>query len=333
MQYVVDDTAYKKVTRKAKADDLADEIQLTDEALQSTWLIEYFIMNKATAGKWIPDPNNPPVNFPYPFPPIVHWKNLPSVNDCYGISDIEDIAMEGGLQDKLNFVLSNNLKIVRNQAYKQNYTIGMPPKTSLETGMDKLLNFPKDVTVGQMDATADLSGASGMVQALKQALNEVGREVDINSMMDKVGALTNYAVRVMSIDATDKTETKRQLYGEAIEEVNHRLLVMNGMDGEQSDPGKVIWGDPLPSNILEDLQADQLADGLGIAAKSAIYKRYQERYGMTWEEMQKLLDEQSTKANANSANIGAQLLKNFNRGVGVTQGQTPGKNGANGNSL
>mgnify|MGYP001135434693 FL=1 len=48
--------------------------------------------------------------WPYEFPPIVHWQNLPQPSDVYGQSDIKDVIE---LQDRANFIASNIRKIIR----------------------------------------------------------------------------------------------------------------------------------------------------------------------------------------------------------------------------
>lgn len=324
----------RKVVRKSKDSDYP-KVEGQAVEPQSEWIIEYWIQSKATADQWKLDPNVKPnpQTWVFPFAPIVHWKNLPSIGDCYGISDIDDIGEEDGPQDKVNYAYSNAGKIVRLQAHRQPYVVGMQaPKTNpdgtptvpVETGPGKMLFFPKETTVGQLDATADIAGASAFAHDLRQAEFDIAREVDSSAIMDKAGALTNFGLRVLSIDALDKTDTKRQLFGEAIEELNHRLLRIKGFNGKDADPGKVIWGDALPTNIIEDMDADQTALGMGIVSKEAVFKRYAERYGVTdWKDMQSQIEDEQTKANANSDNIGAALLRNFNRGGNTAAAQKP----------
>lgn len=134
-------------------------------------------------------------------------------------------------------------------------------------------------------------------------------------MSDKLGALTNFGLRVLYSDALEKNDTKRQLYGDAFKELNRRLLVLNGWEGEMSRPGDVVWGEAMTINILEELQADQIALELGVIDKETVIKRYQMRYGVDYETVLANIEQEKSAANANSANIGAQILRNFNQGV------------------
>ena len=133
-------------------------------------------------------------------------------------------------------------------------------------------------------------------------------------MADKLGSLTNFGLHVLYGDAIDKNSTKRELYGDAILELNRRLLVIAGYEMEASNPGKITWGEALITNVLEDMQADQLALGMGIIDKETIIKRYQTRYGVDADTVMANLANETATANAANSNIGAEILKRFSQG-------------------
>ena len=55
--------------------------------------------------------------------------------------------------------------------------------------------------------------------------------------------------------------------------------------------------------------------------KGTVASRYQFRYGKDWDEIQEVLDEEQATANQANADIGAMILRNFNRGEGTQQPQ------------
>jgi hypothetical protein len=138
-------------------------------------------------------------------------------------------------------------------------------------------------------------------------------------MADKLGQLTNFGLQVLWSDAIDKNDTKRQLYGDFLIELNRRLLVLADFTGEQSKPGTLQWGNALPINIEEELRADKMALEMGIIDKETVAKRYQSRYGKEWEDIKAALEDEQAQANAQNADVGAMILRNFNRGGGAEQ--------------
>ena len=255
-------------------------------------------------------------DWPYNFPPIIHQKNLPSLKSCYGDSDFDDVI---NVQDKSNFVVSNTSKIVKFFANPITFIFGISAKSMKENKLDSpvgaLYAIPdNEAKAMNLEMSSDLSSSRNLSQDLKAAVYEISREVSTDSIGDKLGQLTNFGLRVLYMDALDKTDTQRQLYGDALKELNRRLLVLANYTGVQSDPGKIAWGDALITNVLEDMQADQLALGMGIIDKETIIARYQMRYGVDAETVMANLANEAATANAANANIGATILRNFNQG-------------------
>lgn len=161
--------------------------------------------------------------------------------------------------------------------------------------------------INNLEMSSDLTASRAIALDLRQALFDVARQVDITSITDKIGALTNFGLSLLFSDSISKTNTKRALYGEAFSEINRRLLVMASI---QAVPCEVRWGDALPINIKEELEIDQLALDLGVVDKQTVSERYVKRYGQDWETIQERLNEQKGQ----ESNIGTILLNRFNQG-------------------
>jgi hypothetical protein len=127
--------------------------------------------------------------------------------------------------------------------------------------------------------------------------------VDISSMADKLGALTNFGLRVLYADALFKLGTKRELYGDGIEELVRRLLILNGMD---EDPGEIIWPDMLPENDVEKLNTQRQEMDLKLKSPQTVAS---ER-GIDFEKEQVLLSE----VKDNSASEDEMIARLINRG-------------------
>jgi hypothetical protein len=239
----------------------------------------------------------------YAFAPLLHWQNLPDPLNVYGDPDITlDIE---ALQDRINFVASNISKIIRLYAHPPRWGKHLGDKAVMTWGPDEMPVYNDErAELNQLEPIGDLAASTNFLTFLTKALNEISQTVDVYSQADKLGQLTNFAVRVLYQDALNKLEAKRDLYGEALVELNRRLLVVG--QGVETDGGKVVWGDPLPKNEIEEQTALKGDLDMGIVSKETVSGLR----GYNWE------DEQARKSTeqVEGDNVGAALLRAFNNG-------------------
>jgi hypothetical protein len=290
MRYVVGDNARRELTEVFSRDELGRIL---------SWQISSYETGRMTSGKWTLTDQ---VVWEYEFPPILHWKNLPQANDIYGRSDINGIIE---LQDRLNFVSSNISKIIRYHAHPKTWGRGAGLGARASWGADEIIMVNgQDAVLQNLEMQTDLASSRQFYADLKASLMEISRTVDLSSMKDKVGALTNFGLRVLYNDALDKNSTKRDLFGDALLELVHRLLILDNRPGEA---GYIEWPDPLPENEVETMQADGFDLDRGLVSKETIA----ERRGYDYEdEADKIQGEKMM-----GDNIGSALLRAFDRGV------------------
>ena len=143
-------------------------------------------------------------------------------------------------------------------------------------------------------------GNSRYYKELKQAFFSIMRTVDIDSINDKLGTLTNFGLRVLYNDAIQKTNEKRLLIGEALLDINSKLLQLVGLD---NDPGVIVWPDVLPANEQEEIQVISQEIGLGIVSKeTAATER-----GRDWKDEQ----EKIAAEKVSDSDIGTAILDQF----------------------
>jgi len=222
------------------------------------------------------------------------------------------------LQDKYNESQSNINKILSLQAWAQKWvTGGKWPRTKddkgteyLDIGPDKALEFSGDnVAVGILQPSGDLGSSRQFANDLRRDMFDIAATVDADTVKDKVGALTNFGLRVLFKNELAKNATKQLLYGELLSQVNNRLLQINGFSSEQADPGKVIFGDALPTNDTEAIQVLIQEKDLGIISLQTAAKAR----GYDWEEEQKRLADEKQAA----GNLGGNMIRDFLAGRGM----------------
>ena len=267
------------------------------------WWIRDYVMGRATSNRW------QLVNeqrWEYPFAPMIHWQNLPNPVDVYGVPDVTGDVIE--LQDRANFVASNVSKLIRLYAHPQRYGRNLGAITSIALGPDEMPVYNgTEAEIKQLEALGDLASSQQFLLTLRQSLFDITQTVDISSITDKLGALTNFGLRVLYADALSKLEQKRRLYGDALLDVNRRLLTINGMN---PDPGVLVWPEILPVDEVEKVQSDTFQLGAGLVSKQTLAAEY----GRDWEQEQERMTGEDEIANASSNNIGSLLLKNFTNG-------------------
>lgn len=240
--------------------------------------------------------------WPYSFPPVLHWQNLPNPTSVYGTPDLTDDVIE--LQDKYNFTVSNLSKIIRLYAHPQRFSRHFGTANSIEIGPDQMPNFNNDNGgIFQLEPIGDLAGAQAFALSLRQSLFDITQTVDFSSIADKIGALTNFGLRVLYTDALAKLGVKRRLFGDALTELVRRLLIIGGHD---PDPGEIVWPEALPLNATEQSQvlATDMANGL-VSKQTAAELR-----GYNWTVEQERMEAEREDED----NLGAALLRAFNAG-------------------
>lgn len=287
----VEAVAHREITRRAHAGDTYKSEEGDIEMASDTWVIEEWEQSAVYGNQWTLISST---LWNYTFPPILHQKNLPSLRNCYGDSDIDDVV---NVQDRHNFVVSNTAKIVKFFANPITFIFGISAKAMKENKLDSpvgaLYAIPDpNAKAMNLEMSSDLSSSRNLSQDLRQSIFDIAREVDMTTVSDKLGALTNFALRVLYTDALDKNDTKRQLYGDALKELNRRLLVLNNWTGEASDPGKITWGEAMIINVLEELEVDEKAMSMKIIDKETVTRRYQSRYGVSYLDIKKRLDKE-----------------------------------------
>jgi len=275
----------------------------TDEVV--AWQETHYVMSRQTGQKW--EQLGDVVDWPWPFAPIVSWQNLPDAESPYGLSDLEDVI---AVQDRYNFIQSNVSKIVRYHAHPKTWGRGSLGTTA-SWGSDEIVWLQGEHSqVANLEMHTDLKSSMELATAMRQDLFDISRTVDATLVHQRLSsALTNFGLRVLYKDALDKNYTKRELYGEALQEVNRRLLLLEGYLGEQADPGSIVWPDPLPVEELNQAEVVGLDLANGIVDKQTASGIR----GYDWDQVKDRLKEEQQ----DSADLGAAVLKNFMQGQGM----------------
>lgn len=266
------------------------------------WEWQDYYQPKGTT-KW--EPIGEPITWEYDFPPMHHWQNLPDGLSPYGRADITDDVIV--LQDRLNFSASNMIKIIRHYAHPKTILSGVA-SSDIKDEPGKAIFLPTaEAKAYNLEMNSDLASSFNFLQFLQRSLFSITQSVDITSFADKIGALTNFGLRVLFIDALARLETKQGLYGEALVELNRRMLVIAG---KGDDGGTVVWPDILPVDETIQVSALEADQRMGIVSKQTISTKR----GYEWEDEKERIDADQKEQDQNQGNLGQMFIKQFTKG-------------------
>jgi hypothetical protein len=209
------------------------------------------------------------VPWPYPFPAIVDCQNLPAPNQYWGTSDLEDDVL--ALNKARNFLLSNWLRIQRFHGHPKTWGKGFAAK-DLETAVDATIVLPsKDATLANLEMTSDQAGADLLDRKLDDAIMELAAIPPVAAgKLDNVGQLSGLAIQILFSPIIARTEAKRLLYGELLEETNRRLLAIGGF-GDANETS-LKWPEVLPTDPMAEAQTALVEEQLGVSKSTLLQK-------------------------------------------------------------
>lgn len=283
--------------------------EITDLGRPIAWKIEYWERSSKTNKRWVKvDEEN---EWEYEFPPIIHWKNLVRAGSSYGRSDLSGNTI--ALQDRVNFIASNVSKIIRNHAHPKTWGKGtLSDPTQHQWGMDDMLLFPDvEAMVENLEMKSDLKASADFTKDMREVFFNITRTTDIDGLQDKIGYITNFALRVFYSDSLKKLAEKRMLYGRALNELNKRLLEISGYNDPQDTV--ISWPEPLPVDQKHQAETLRTDMEMEIASKETVA----EERGYDWKKEKEKLEEERKE----EGDLGTFLVDNF-----IKDGANAGRN-------
>lgn len=266
------------------------------DAAQDNWLITVS-ERRGNAPAWT---QLSETRWPYPFPPIVDWQNLPAPNQFFGKRDISTVAP----QNSINFVASNLQRIIRFHGHPKTWAKGFSAEQGVQIGPDEMIIIPSaDGEVHNLEMASELTPTREWFDKLTDWFLRISHVANLDPNEVSTGGLSGFTLKILNWDALDQNDRKRLLYGGAIDEINRRLLVLGGFPEQRTT---LRWQSPLPENKSE--LADELSkeQALGVVSKETMAGDLGRDYTQEEERLQR-------EAVA-STSIGSELLRAFTAG-------------------
>lgn len=266
---------------------------------ETPWVVGTLSSTGKGRSRWAFDAE--PEVWPYGWCPIVEWQNLPNDNNMYGLSDLEDLPE---LNKAINMIATNINRILFIHGHPRTVGIGFNAGEVQDTAIDAFWTIDnKDAKVQTLEMQSDLKSSFAFMQFLAQSLFDIARDLDLGSLRDRIGQVTDFGLRVLANTALAKLGEKRTTYGKAINRINAIMLELGEFPAQET---KLHWKDPLPENAGEE--ADRLVKEIGVkivSRRTAIEER-----GRDAEVEEERMQEEA----AAERNVGGEILRAFEEG-------------------
>ena len=237
--------------------------------------------------------------------PIVDWQNQARPHEYYGTDDIRKAIV---LNDAVNFLVSNYNRILKHHASPKTIGLGMDAGDVVASSIGGFWTVNKSKTDAQiynLEMESDLASARELLSILLREIWQGARLVDPQTVKDKAGVLTNFAIRTLYADAISKIDSKRELYAEGFEQTIQRAMLVAGL----TPPSSVttLWPPMLPEDT------ESLTKALLPEYEAGLIDRhtYHDLRGLDHEAIETRLAEEGDR----NEDIGSLLLRNFERGA------------------
>ena len=250
--------------------------------------------------KW--EVKDEPVVWPYARAPIVQWQHLPgSGKRVYGMTELPDHAIR--LQDAINKQSTDINEVFRYFLAPTTVATGVRFDNDTEPMViGSILAIENaDAKVYNVEMQNDLSAMRAERDSLKNSMFKRARVVELPDDLNAFRGVTNLGIRTLYMPQTNKANTLRRKYGNAIRSITRRMLMLQGYAGWMDVQIEVEWKSPLPTDERETLQLIQTEMAMGILSKQMAAEMRGRDYRMVREQLLEESMDQSLLLDGNSA--------------------------------
>jgi hypothetical protein len=205
-------------------------------------------------------------------------------------------------------VASNINRILKFHAHPRTFGTGLNAEDIKETAVDGFWSVANEqAQIKNLEMQSDLGSSMAYLAFLQSSFYTQHRAVDLSSVADKVGQLTNFGLRTLFHDAINKLSTKQELYGAGLAEMCRRIGILVGVDWGLPS---VRFEDALPFDKTEVVAGVKEQLGLGLISKQTA----SEILGNDWAREQERLALEKDNAQGALGEAIANAMRGFDAG-------------------
>lgn len=208
-----------------------------------------------------------PITWPYQWPPMLHWKNIPSPNQAYGYPLVDDTLIQ--LNKALAYSMSYRQRIDRLHASPHVYTKNVSFALDIRDPVWQLPDMDSEVGIIPPKVDSSQQQATG-ADIYEFMLEYTSTPTVVIGRADKERITSGVAQLVRMGAAVRRAETRRVMVEPALVEMCRRLFELGGWGSDYIV--NVIWPELIPSDPLTKRNIAMIDYKLGIKAEVIVQK-------------------------------------------------------------
>lgn len=217
-----------------------------------------------------------PVIWPYAWAPIEHCQNIELPHMFWGLSDLDESSVE--VIESLQRSMSSLNKIVRIHASPRMFAKNVMPDQidEIDVSADNIITLPNmEADLAVLQTLSNLSPSIQFTDKLREDLYEMLQvpPIALGKFESASTAISGVTLSILYAPLLQKTDLKRISYGDMIERINQKLLILMGYtDPEEYADLVLVWPEAMPGSAYLERQTLQQDLQMGVSKKTITAK-------------------------------------------------------------
>lgn len=209
-------------------------------------------------------PVGPEEVWPYSWAPIEHCQNIELPHMYWGLPDMDESAVE--VVESIQRSMSSINKVVRIHASPRMFAKNVLPDQveEIDVSADNIITLPNmEAELSVLQTLSNLAPSIQYAQEQRKMLLEMIQvpPIALGEFESASTAISGVTLSILYAPLLQKTELKRISYGDMIERLNKKILILLGVDPKEFESLIIVWPESMPgSSYLErqTLEQDQM---------------------------------------------------------------------------
>ena len=212
--------------------------------------------------------------WPYVWAPIEHCQNMELPHMYWGMPDLDNSSVE--VIESLQRSMSSLNKIVRVHASPRMYAKNVLPDqlSEINVSADNIITLPNmDADLAVLQTLQNIGPSIEFTDKLREDLYEMIQvpPIALGKFQSASTAISGVTLSILYAPVLQKTELKRISYGDMLERLNHKMLILMGhTDPDIFDGLVLVWPESMPGSAYLERQTLQQDQQMGVSQRTVL---------------------------------------------------------------
>jgi hypothetical protein len=223
---------------------------------------------------WFPGPGElvpvgPPETWPYAWAPIEHCQNMELPNQFWGMADVDDTTVD--VIQSLQRAMSSVNKVIRIHGSPRMFAKGVLPEQvdEIDVSPDNIITLPggPDADLSVLQMLSNVKASTDYTDKLREDLYEMLQvpPIALGKISTASMNMSGASLSILYAPILQKTDLKRIPYGDLLDRLNHKFLILLGEETTDTDSLAIIWPEAMPGSQYIERQTLQQDYQMGIS--------------------------------------------------------------------